>query len=113
MPGELAPKLALAQASEQAGDDAVAENLYVACARTDATYVADGRLRSRPHPGRAADVDGAVAAYRLVPVQSSAYRTARAGLAELLARPTGACPTSPRPCAPSTTRRCRRGAGPS
>ncbi len=32
------------------------------------------------------DVDGAVAAYRLVPVQSSAYRTARAGLAELLAR---------------------------
>jgi serine/threonine-protein kinase PknG len=32
------------------------------------------------------DVDGAVAAYRLVPLQSSAYRTARAGLAELLAR---------------------------
>ena len=86
VPGELAPKLALAQASEQAGDDAVAENLYIACARTDATYVpmaAFGVARIR---AARKDVDGAVAAYRLVPVQSSAYRTARAGLAELLAR---------------------------
>lgn len=86
VPGELAPKLALAHASEQAGDDAVAENLYVACARTDATYVpmaAFGLARIR---AARSDVDGAVAAYRLVPVQSSAYRTARAGLAELLAR---------------------------
>jgi serine/threonine-protein kinase PknG len=32
------------------------------------------------------DVDGAVSAYKLVPTHSSAYRTARAGLAELLAR---------------------------
>jgi serine/threonine-protein kinase PknG len=86
VPGELAPKLALAQASEQAGDAAVAENLYVACARTDATYVpmaAFGLARIR---AARSDVDGAVAAYRLVPVQSSAYRTARAGLAELLAK---------------------------
>ncbi len=86
VPGELAPKLALAQASEQAGDGPVAENLYIACARTDATYVpmaAFGLARIRA--GRA-DIDGAVAAYRLVPPQSSAYRTARAGLAELLAR---------------------------
>jgi len=86
VPGELAPKLALAQASEQAGDDAVAENLYVACARTDATYVpmaAFGLARIR---AARSDVDGAVAAYRLVPIQSSAYRTARAGLAELLAK---------------------------
>ena len=86
VPGELAPKLALAQASEQAGDDAVAENLYVACARTDATYVpmsAFGLARIR---AARSDVEGAVAAYRLVPVQSSAYRTARAGLAELLTK---------------------------
>ena len=86
VPGELAPKLALAHASEKAGDDAVAENLYVACARTDSTYVpmaAFGLARIRAARG---DVDGAVAAYRLVPTQSSAYRTARAGLAELLAR---------------------------
>ncbi|NUR17353.1 MAG: protein kinase, partial [Dermatophilaceae bacterium] len=86
VPGELAPKLALAQACEQAGDDAVAENLYVACARTDATYVpmaAFGLARIR---AARSDVDGAVAAYRLVPPQSSAYRTARAGLAELLTK---------------------------
>ncbi|MBW8732175.1 MAG: protein kinase [Terrabacter sp.] len=86
VPGELAPKLALAQASEQAGDAAVAENLYVACARTDATYVpmsAFGLARIR---AARSDVEGAVAAYRLVPVQSSAYRTARAGLAELLTK---------------------------
>ena len=86
VPGELAPKLALAHASEQAGDDAVAENLYIACARTDSTYVpmaAFGLARIRAARG---DVDGAVAAYKLVPTHSSAYRTARAGLAELLAR---------------------------
>jgi serine/threonine-protein kinase PknG len=86
VPGELAPKLALAHACEKAGDDAVAENLYIACARTDATYVpmaAFGlaRVRAARH-----DVDGAVAADRLVSAQSSAFRTARAGLAELLTR---------------------------
>ncbi|OFE18813.1 serine/threonine protein kinase [Humibacillus sp. DSM 29435] len=84
VPGELAPKLALAHACEKAGDDSVAENLYIACARTDATYVpmaAFGLARVRAARG---DVDGAVSAYRLVPPQSSAFRTARAGLAELL-----------------------------
>ncbi len=84
VPGELAPKLALAHACEKAGDHAVAETLYVACARTDATYVpmaAFGLARIRASSG---DMDGAVAAYRLVSPQSSAYRTARAGLAELL-----------------------------
>ncbi|HET7398722.1 MAG TPA: tetratricopeptide repeat protein [Intrasporangium sp.] len=84
VPGELAPKLALAHACEKAGDDAVAEHLYVACARTDATYVpmaAFGLARLRAARG---DVDGAVAAYRLVSPQSSAHRTAQAGLAELL-----------------------------
>ncbi|MBB2986288.1 serine/threonine-protein kinase [Terracoccus luteus] len=84
VPGELAPKLALAHSCEKAGDDTVAENLYTACARTDATYVpmaAFGLARVR---GTRGDIDGAVSAYRLVPPQSSAYRTARAGLAELL-----------------------------
>jgi serine/threonine-protein kinase PknG len=64
----------------------VAENLYIACARTDATYVpmaAFGLARIR---AARKDVDGAVSAYRLVPPQSSAFRTARAGLAELLTR---------------------------
>lgn len=86
VPGELAPKLALAHACEKAGDDAVSENLYVACARTDASYVPMAAFGlARVHAARG-DVDGAVAAYRLVSPQSSAYRNARAGLAELLAR---------------------------
>ena len=86
VPGELAPKLALAQACENAGDDAVAEGLYVACARTDAMYVpmaAFGLARIRAARN---DVEGAVAAYRLVPPQSSSFRVARGGLAELLTR---------------------------
>ncbi len=86
VPGELAPKLALAHACEKAGDDDVAENLYVACARTDATYVpmaAFGLARIRAGRG---SIDGAIAAYKLVPIESSAYRTARAALAELLTR---------------------------
>ncbi|WP_347354005.1 tetratricopeptide repeat protein [Intrasporangium sp.] len=86
VPGELAPKLALAHACEKAGDDGVAEGLYVACARTDAAYVpmaAFGLARIR---AARSDVEGAVAAYRLVPPESSSYRTARSGLAELLAR---------------------------
>ena len=71
---------------DQAGDDRVAENLYVACARTDATYVAPaafGLARIRAARG---DVDGAVAAYRPRPGRSRAS-TARRGpaLAELLA----------------------------
>jgi serine/threonine-protein kinase PknG len=84
VPGELAPKLALALACEQAGDDAVAEGLYVACARTDAAFVpmsAFGLARVRAARD---DVDGAVAAYRLVPPESSAYAAAQASLAELL-----------------------------
>ncbi|MGN6752810.1 MAG: tetratricopeptide repeat protein [Intrasporangium sp.] len=86
VPGELAPKLALAHACEKAGDAGVAEGLYVACARTDAAYVsmaAFGLARIRAARG---DVDGAVAGYRLVPAESSAYPAARAGLAELLTR---------------------------
>ena len=40
------------------GDDAVAENLYIACARTDATYVpmaAFGLARIRAATGQVAD----------------------------------------------------------
>ena len=40
VPGELAPKLALAFACETGGDTDVAESLYVVCARTDANYIA-------------------------------------------------------------------------
>ena len=55
VPGELAPKLALAFACETGGDTDVAEELYVVCARTDANYIAPaafGLARIRAGRGR-------------------------------------------------------------
>jgi serine/threonine-protein kinase PknG len=77
VPGELAPKLALALACEKSNELDVAESLYTTCARTDANYIAPcafglARIRS----GRA-DLDGAIAALDLVPPTSRAYTEAR------------------------------------
>jgi len=77
VPGELAPKLALALACEESQELDVAESLYTTCARTDANYIAPcafglARIRS----GRA-DLDGAIAALDLVPPTSRAYTQAR------------------------------------
>ena len=52
VPGELAPKLALALACERGGEGAIAEGLYRTCASTDANYVAAGGLRHGPDPLR-------------------------------------------------------------
>jgi serine/threonine-protein kinase PknG len=84
VPGELAPKLALALACEQTGDSALAEQLYAVCAATDANYVAPaafGLARTREREG---DVAGALAALDLVAPTSSAYVAARRRRAELL-----------------------------
>jgi serine/threonine-protein kinase PknG len=77
VPGELAPKLALALACERSNELDVAESLYTTCARTDANYIAPcafglARIRS----GRA-DLDGAISALDLVPPTSRAYTEAR------------------------------------
>jgi len=77
VPGELAPKLALALACERSNELDVAESLYTTCARADANYIAPcafglARIRS----GRA-DVDGAISALDLVPPTSRAYTEAR------------------------------------
>jgi len=77
VPGELAPKLALALACEKSNELDVAESLYTTCARTDANYIAPcafglARIRS----GRA-DLDGAIAALDLVPPTSRAFTEAR------------------------------------
>jgi serine/threonine-protein kinase PknG len=85
VPGELAPKLALALACETGGEADVAESLYVICARTDATYIAPaafGLARVRSARG---DVDGAVSALDLVPAASRAFTQARRRRAGLLA----------------------------
>jgi serine/threonine-protein kinase PknG len=87
VPGELAPKLALAVACEEAGDDDVAEQLYATCTMVDAAYVAPAafglaRVRSRRN-----DIAGALAALDLVGPMSSAYVAARCVRAELLSQP--------------------------
>ena len=85
LPGELAPKLALAYACELSGEDSVAEELYLTCARTDAAYVAPAAFGlARLRTGR--DLDAAVAALDLIPVSSSAQVAARQATAELLVR---------------------------
>jgi serine/threonine-protein kinase PknG len=85
VPGELAPKLALALACERSGEDGVAEALYLACARTDANYTAPsafGLTRIRTARG---DLDGALRALDLVPSTSRAFVEARRQKAGLLA----------------------------
>jgi serine/threonine-protein kinase PknG len=77
VPGELAPKLALALACERGGEGEIAERLYQICASTDANYVAPaafGMARVRAARG---DVHGAVQALDLVPSTSRSYPEAR------------------------------------
>ena len=60
VPGELAPKLALAFACEAGGEADVAESLYMACARTDANYIAPAAFGlARIRAGRG-DIAGAI-----------------------------------------------------
>ena len=77
VPGELAPKLALALACERGREGDIAEALYRTCASTDANYVAPaafGMARIRAARG---DVSGAVQALDLVPSTSRSYPEAR------------------------------------
>ena len=77
VPGELAPKLALAVACEASNELDVAESLYTTCARTDANYIAPcafGLARIRSGRG---DLDGAISALDLVPPTSRAFTQAR------------------------------------
>lgn len=88
-PGELAPKLALAYAAEDAGDPALAERLHTVVASTDDTITsaAFGLARLRAAAG---DRAGAAAAYRRVTPASPAYEQAQAALARLLGTRTAA-----------------------
>ncbi len=90
VPGELAPKVALALACERGGQLDIAEGLYATCAATDAAYVAPaafGMARVRRARG---DERGAVEALDLVPPTSSGYVESRRLRAEaLLGAPSG------------------------
>ena len=85
LPGELAPKLALARACELAGEFEVAERMYWVCAKVDAAYVAParfGQARIAAQQGRRSD---ALAALDGIPTTSRAYGDARRIRAVLLA----------------------------
>jgi len=85
VPGELAPKLALALACERSAEFDVAEELYTICARTDANYTAPAAFGLARIRTQRKDLDGAVAALDLVPTTSRAYPQARRQRAGLLA----------------------------
>jgi serine/threonine-protein kinase PknG len=77
VPGELAPKLALALACERGGEGAIAEGLYQTCASTDANYVAAAAFGMARIRGARGDVSAAVQALDLVPSTSRSYPEAR------------------------------------
>lgn len=76
VPGELAPKLALAVSAELAGDPARAADWYEIVSRTDASYATAsfGLARCRLACG---DRAGALAAYERVPESASAHDQAQ------------------------------------
>jgi len=77
VPGELAPKLALALACERAGEWQIAEGLYQTCASTDANYVAPAAFGLARIREARSDVTGAIRALDLVPSTSRSYPEAR------------------------------------
>ncbi len=85
VPGELAPKLALAVACEQTGALDVAKGLYRICAMVDSAYTTAAAFGlARCHVAEK-DLDAALAALDLVGPTSSSYVTARRARADLLA----------------------------
>lgn len=86
VPGELAPKLALAVACELSDEPFVAEQLYATCAYADANYTAPAAFGLARLRRAADDVDGALAALDLVTPTRSSYPQARLLRARVLAR---------------------------
>ncbi|HWI43744.1 MAG TPA: tetratricopeptide repeat protein [Nocardioides sp.] len=84
VPGELAPKLALAYACERGGLPEVAEGLYQTCASTDAAYVPPAAFGMARVRAAGKDTAGAVAALDLVPTTSRGYTESRQQRAEVL-----------------------------
>ncbi len=85
VPGELAPKLALALACENGGQPDVAESLYLTCLRTDANYTAPAAFGlARIRADRPGQLSEAIAALDMVPATSRSFVAARRQRATLL-----------------------------
>jgi serine/threonine-protein kinase PknG len=85
VPGELAPKLGLAAACEQAGQPLVAQGLYRTCTIVDANYVAPAAFGLARVAMAAGNVEAALKALDLIGPTSGAYVTARRTRADVLA----------------------------
>jgi serine/threonine-protein kinase PknG len=77
VPGELAPKLALAHACELQGALGNAVRLYEVCARTDAAYVAPGCFGMARVEAGEGNLSSALDALDRIPTTSRAYVEAR------------------------------------
>jgi serine/threonine-protein kinase PknG len=84
LPGELAPKLALARACELAGELDVAERLYTVCSRCDANYVAAAQFGLARIGEATARNDQALEALARIPTTSRAWVPAQRRRVELL-----------------------------
>ncbi len=84
VPGELAPKLALALACELAGQTDAAIGLYDVCARCDANYAAPAAFGLARVHYSAGHADAALAALELVPPVSRSFVDARKFRASIL-----------------------------
>ena len=78
IPGELAPKLALAVACERSGEHEVARRLYTVCARTDAAFAASARFGLARIAAAVHDYDGALDALDGIPPTSRSWPAAKA-----------------------------------
>ncbi|MBO0899182.1 protein kinase [Cellulomonas sp. zg-ZUI222] len=86
VPGELAPKLALAVACELSGEPGIAEQLYATCAYADANYTAPAAFGLARLRIASLHLDDALAALDLVTPTRSSYPQARLMRARILAR---------------------------
>jgi len=86
VPGELAPKLALATACEVSGELDVAESLYVVCARSDANYTAPSAFGLTRIRSQRQDLDGVLRSLDLVAPTRGSYPAARLQRARALTR---------------------------
>ena len=86
LPGEIAPRMALALATELAGYGSAAEQDYLRAWRTDAAYVAPAAFGLHRVRLQRDDVEGAITALDSVPASSRAHPRARWLRAELLRR---------------------------
>jgi serine/threonine-protein kinase PknG len=91
LPGELAPKLALALSAELDGDLKVASAMYDRVSQTDPGFVSAvfGLARCR---FRAGDRTGAVAALNRIPPSSGLFLRSRVEAARMLVRPEASAP---------------------